>query len=148
MQNHTIPPMMCYLMSPGTGTIKEKWQSLRNSNDTVHAICRQSRHCRGSLLIVRNGKEWQDFTKLLQTVCLCCGGIRGQADRDPTDFSAPMNQKSYPMNNNQKWLYTSLIKSGSVFTILISNTDAVSYHPFCSSVPVPAGAWLKYPQLQ
>lgn len=70
------------------------------------------------------------------------------ADRDPTDISPPMNQKSYPTNNDQKWLYISLIKSGSVFTIFISNTDAVSYHPFCSSAPVPAGAWLRYPQLQ
>lgn len=92
--------------------------------------------------IARNGRILPDY----YTLSLLWGN-QG-ADRDPTDFSPPMNQKSYPMNNNQKLLYTSLIKSGSVFIILISNTDAVSYHPFCSSVPVPAGAWLKYPQLQ
>lgn len=28
------------------------------------------------------------------------------------------------------------------------NTDTGTYHPFCSSVPVLAGAWLKYLQLQ
>lgn len=69
--------------------------------------------------------QGQGMAGLYQITTHCLPLLWGNqgADKDPTDFSPPVNQKSYPMNNNQKLLYTSLIKSGSVFTILISNTD-------------------------
>lgn len=57
--------------------------------------------------------QWQGMAGFYQVTTNCFPLLWGnqRADRDPIDFSASMNQKSYPMNNNQKWLYTSLIKT-------------------------------------
>lgn len=126
------------------------------------AFFRESRHCRESILIFffYDDKECHDLTRPLQTVGLCCKRNLG-ADRFHT-FLLPWTQVNdaceqsirscIPMNNNKNrdYILVKIFKGvEGIFNVkLCLNIKIVTYHPFCSSVPILSGAWLKYPQLQ